>query len=65
MCDAPSHEEDVFVVAEAEEDKELAQELRIACTLIGLFGEKAKKLTDEASDYIAELEMMLKPIQDN
>ena len=50
---------------EAEQDEVLAHEIRIARTLIGLFDEKAKKLTGEASDGIANLEMMLKAIQDN
>jgi hypothetical protein len=50
---------------EAEEYEVLAHEIRIARTLIGLFDEKAKKLSLEASDGIANLEMMLKAIQDN
>ena len=50
---------------EAEQDEVLVHEIRIARTLISLFAEKAKKLRREAKDGIANLEMMLKAIQDD
>ena len=47
---------------ETEAGKNLEREIRIARTLVGLFAEKAKKLSRRASDSKENLEAMLEAI---